>query len=243
MSASLQPIRRPGRGPARVVAAAALLTGCASIAATSSAEQQPMGPSPAVTVVVRVGGADESSVDLTGLGADPVALEAATTAVANLIVDPADVGTVVPAASSVAAAAQNGQDALISTSVPIAVTDQAFTIDLHSDEIAAALSGVRPRSTDIWVCTTSARTVQVSSQAPGAVPSDVASDTCQSAGSSLVRDGVVWTAQAAIGPVTEPSKLPWIAWILVALAVGVGVVLYLRRRRRERSDPILPPVH
>jgi hypothetical protein len=243
MRASLQPILRPGLAAARVAAAAALLTGCASIAVTSSVEQQPMGPSPAVTVVVRVGDAGESSVDLTGLGADPVELEAATTAIANLIVDPAAVGTVVPAASSVAAAAQNGQDPVISTSVPITVSDQAFTIDLHSDEIAVALAGVRPRSTDVWVCTTSARTVQVSSQAPGAVPSDVASDTCQSAGSSLVRDGVVWTAQAAIGPVTEPSKLPWIAWILVATAVGVGVVLYLRRRRRERSDPILPPVH
>jgi hypothetical protein len=218
------------------------LAGCAA-GGSSSTERQPLGPSPAVTVVVRLGVPGASSVELVGLGADPVALERATHDIAGLVVDPADVGTVVPGVSSASASPESGQDPLISTSVPITVPDQAFSVVVSSDAIATSLADIRPRSTDVWVCTDTARTLQVSSQAPGAVSTDVVSGSCQSAGSSLLRDGVTWTATAAIGPVAEPSKLPWLIGIAVAIALAIGVALYLRARRRDEDDPILAPVH
>jgi hypothetical protein len=155
-----------------------------------------------------------------------------------LIVDPEKVGTVVPGVSS----SPGEQDQLVSVSAPITVTDEALTVELRSDAIAEALAGIRPRSTDVWVCTDGSRTLQVSSQAPGAVSTDVVSGTCQSAGSSLLRDGVVWTATAAIGPVTGPSRLPWLIGIVVVLALIAGAVWYIRYRR-DAAAPILPPVH
>lgn len=219
------------------------LVGCAA-GGSSSTERQPLGPSPAVTVVVRLGGPGASSVELVGLGADPVALERATHNIAGLVVDPADVGTVVPGVSSASASPESGQDPLISTSVPITVPDQAFSVVVSSDAIATALADIRRlRSTDVWVCTDTSRTLQVSSEAPGAVSTDVVSGTCQSAGSSLFRDGVTWTATAAIGPVAEPSKLPWLIGIAVAIALAIGAALYVRARRRDEDDPILAPVH
>lgn len=232
----------------RVVAlACGLLAGGFSLAAcaaggSSSSEQQPVGPSPAVTVIVRVGGSDGSSVELVGLGTDPVELGRATSDIAALVAGASNVGTVAPGVSSIAAGTDAAQDPVLSSTVPISVSDQAFTIDLHSDAIGQALADIRPRSTAVWVCTDRSRTVQVNSQAPGAVSTDVASGTCQSAGSSLWRDGVTWTATAAIGPVTGPSKLPWLIGILIVIAAVVGTVAYIRARR-DASDPLLPPVH
>jgi hypothetical protein len=76
---------------ARAVAfVCALLAGASALAAcsaggSSSSEQQPVGPSPAVTVIVHVGGSDGSSVELVGLGTDPVELERATSDIAALV--------------------------------------------------------------------------------------------------------------------------------------------------------------
>ena len=232
--------RSPIAGAGVLLVAALLLAACASGA--SSSEQQPVGPSPAVTVIVRVGGPGASSVELVGLGADPVALERATGSIAALVAGAGNVGTVAPGVSSIAAATDSGQATLLTTSVPIAVSDQAFSIELHSDAIGAALADIQPKSTDVWVCTDRSRTVQVTSQAPGAVSTDVVSGTCQAAGSSLRRDGVVWTATAAIGQVHGASKLPWLIGILVVIAAAVALVGYVRRRR-DAAHPIMPPVH
>jgi hypothetical protein len=225
-----------------LLAAALALAACAA-GGSSSSEQEPVGPSPAVTVIIHVGGSDGSSVELVGLGTDPVELERATSDIAALVAGGAsNVGTVAPGVSSIAAGTGAGQDPVLSTTAPISVSDQAFTIELRSDAIGQALADIRPRSTAVWVCTDRSRTVQVNSQAPGAVSTDVASGTCQSAGSSLWRDGVTWTASAAIGPVTGPSKLPWLIGILVVIAAVVGAIAYIRARR-DASDPLLPPVH
>ena len=227
---------------AALVAAVIALSAC-SATGSSSSEQQPAGQSPAVTVIVRIGGPDGSSVELVGLGTDPVELEQATASIAQLIVGPGSVGSVQPGVSAANASPANGQPSLVDTRAPIVVSDQAFQLTLSSEQIGQALSAIAPTSTDVWVCTDRSRTVQVTSQAPGAISTDVASGTCQSAGSSLERDGVTWSAAAAIGPVQPPSKRPWIVGILVALAVLVTILLSVRAKRRDGSEARPPPVH
>jgi hypothetical protein len=230
--------------PLAVAASLVVAVGMAacSVAVSSTSEQQPLGPSPAVTVIVRLG-ADASSVDLLGSGTDPVELQQATSAIAGQVVDPSEVGTVVPGVSNVSTDAAPDHP-LLTTTVPITVSDQAFTIDLSSEAIGQALEPIRPKSTDVWVCTDRSRTVQMNSQAPGAVSTDIASGTCQSAGSSLYRDGVTWTASAAIGPVTSPSILPWLLGGLAVLIGAAALVLLVRRRRLATAAvTTAPPVH
>jgi protein-S-isoprenylcysteine O-methyltransferase Ste14 len=117
---------------------------------------------------------------------------------------------------------------------------------INGRTVDEALRVLKPRSSALWACS-DRRTIQVATQAPGAVSSDVVSGVCQVVGSSIAKDGVDWTATLAIGPVTEASLLPVLvgSTIVLLLIAGLTALVWIRRARR-RSDvrPSEPaPVH
>src|SRR5262249_40039981 len=112
--------------------------------------------------------------------------------------------------------------------VPVQLPTDAMTFDLDSSRVAEALGNIHPKAIGVWVCTDDRRSLTVDSTAPGAVSSDVVSGQCQVAGSTLVRDGVTWTATVSVGAVEPPSKLPWLIGAIVLLALVGGAIWLLR---------------
>jgi hypothetical protein len=221
-----------------VLAGLGLLSACATSAST---DQTPTGPKPAVTVLLRVRSPDGPQVELIVTGASQAMVDAATGAVATSVFPDADPGT--PQATDT-----DVEDAAASAA-PITVPDQAMTFTVDRSQIDAALSAIHPapRSVAVWICSDERRTVQVTTQAPGAVASDVESGSCKIVGTSLAGDSVSWTSTVAIGELEPPSLLPVAiitSVVLVLIALGIA---YVRGRAAAReaavnAAPAEPPV-
>jgi hypothetical protein len=207
---------------------AALLAACAS---SSSTDQIPIGPAPAVTVLLRVRSDQGSQVELLARGVDQATLNQAAGAIARSVFPSGQPG----APQSVA----TGVEGETSAAVPITLPEEPVTFTVTSAQMDQALAPIRPRSFAVWACTDSRRTVEVTTQAPGAVSSDIASGSCKITGSSVKDDGITWTATVALGAVEPPSLWPVaIATSIVLVLLTFGVA-YLRGRGAKR-DPDLP---
>jgi hypothetical protein len=235
-----RPVDRPTRGAAWCLLAllACLLAACA---ASSSTDQIPVGPKPAVTVLLRLRSPDGPQVQLLATGVDLPTLNAAATAVARAIFPGGNPGATVGTGNAADGA---------SSGVPITFPDEEQAFTVTSDQVGTALAQIAPRSTAVWACTDGRRTVQVETQAPGAVSSDVSSGSCKIVGSSLADDGVTWTATVTVGALQPPSLLPVAivtSVVLVLLTLGIA---FLRGRAASReaaraagpSEPAEPSV-
>jgi hypothetical protein len=222
------------------VALALTLLGLAACATSSSTDQVPTGPAPAVTVLLRVRSDQGSQVQLLATGVDQQTLNQSTTAVANTVFPGAQAGTPQTVAT--------GVEGETSTSAPVALSEDPLTFTVTSDQMDLALQAIVPRSYAVWACTDSRRTVDVTTQAPGAVSSDVSSGSCKIAGSSLKNDGITWSATVALGAVQPPSLLPVAIVTSVVLVLLTLVVAFLRGRAAKRDPdapaaPAEPSVH
>jgi hypothetical protein len=202
------------------------LTGCAT---SSSTDQAPTGPKPAVTVLLRVRSPEGPQVQVIATGAERSVVDAATAAVAASIFPDGSPGAPQPIDTDV-------KDA-VASAAPITVPDQAITLTVSRDQVDTALSAIdpSPKSVAVWVCSDDRRTIQVTTQAPGAVSSDVASGSCKIVGTSLADDGVSWSSTVAIGELQPPSLLPVAivtSVVLVLIALGIA---YLRGRAAARE--------
>jgi hypothetical protein len=218
---------------------ASALAGCG---ASSSLDQMPTGPQPAVTVLLRLRSDEGPQVQLLATGVESSTLEQATSAVARSIFPQGQPGapqagdTEVEGGSSVA--------------VPITIPDDELTFTVTREQMDTALGVIdpRPRSLAVWACTDGRRTIQVTTQAPGAVPSDAATGSCKIVGSSIADDRVRWTASVTVGALQPPSLLPVAvatSVVLVLLALGIA---FLRgraasREAARRAVPSEPSVH
>lgn len=230
---------------AAVVAIACLALAACSATGESSSEQLPIGPAPSITVLLRVGGGEATTVQLLGTGTSQSALDTAAGAVANVAFPNAQVG---PAEQPT-----NSDPELTVATVPVQLPTDPITFDLDSGHMSAALASVHPKALGVWVCTDDRRSLTVDSTAPGAVSSDLVSGQCQVAGSTLAHDGVTWTAKVSVGAVEPPSKLPWLiaAGVVVVLIGGAVWLLRARRDKQEMQQerfisppmPPAPPVH
>ena len=113
-------------------------------------------------------------------------------------------------------------DTLLSTSVQVPIPTEGMQLAINGTTVDEALRVLKPRSSALWACS-DRRTIQVATQAPGAVSSDVVSGVCQVVGSSIAKDGVDWTATLAIGPVTEASLLPVLVGSTIVLLLIAGL--------------------
>ena len=215
---------------------AMLFAACAS----SSTDQAPFGPPPAVTVLYRFGGSDGPQLQVLGTGVEADALGTAADAIA--------LGSLQPDQVNGSAQNETTEDGIATSTIPLIVADGPIELTLRSEDIDAALKPLKPRSVAVWACTDSRRTIQVTSEDAGAVSSDVASGTCQIAGSSIAKEGSTWTATVAVGAEQPPSVLPVLIGTSVLL-IGVGAaVTWLRGRRGADEEPAArippgPPVH
>jgi hypothetical protein len=216
-----------------VAALAVILLGLAACATSSSTDQAPTGPKPAVTVLLRVRSDQGSQVQLLATGVDQPTLNQAATEIADAVFPGARSGTAQTVATGIA-----GET---SASVPISLSEDALTFSVTSDQMDLALQPIVPRSYAVWACTDSRRTVEVTTQAPGAVSSDASSGSCKIVGSSLKNDGITWTATVALGAVQPPSLLPVAIATSVVLVLLTLAVAYLRSRA-AKHDPNAPSV-
>lgn len=238
------PTPAPDRSTLRVRQRAASLVAVACLAlvlaacsaSDSSSGQLPTGPTPSISVLLRVGGGAATTVQLLGAGTSQEALDAAAGAVARAAFPNAQVG-------SPETAAQTDPGLTVAT-VPVQLPTGAMAFNLDSGSISSALKAAHPKAIGVWVCTDNRRSLTVDTTAPGAVSSDVVSGQCQVAGSTLAHDGLTWTAAVSVGPIEPPSKLPWLigAAIVVALIAG-GIWLMRTRRAPEETigSPPMPP--
>ncbi|MEP6759118.1 MAG: hypothetical protein ABJB55_07985 [Actinomycetota bacterium] len=221
-----------------VLIAAVSLAACAS---PESAGPELIGPYPSVTAVIRAD-ADGGRLDLLGVRVSAVELRAAATQLAAALFGSENVGEAAPTVADTSAVPHS----LLTTSVPVAIPAPGVQLTIDEATVDQALGSLHPHSTAVWACS-ERRTVQVITQAPGAVSSDVVSGTCQVAGSSIVNDGTDWTAAVAIGPVTGPSLQPVLLWSAAFLLAAATLAAFLwSRRKRRRSEPepsAVPPVH
>ncbi len=213
----------------------------AACAASESASPDLVGPYPAVTAVIRAD-ADGGRLDLLGVRVSAVDLRAAATKLATDLFGAENVGEATPTSADTGAT----PDTLLSTSVPLTIPAAGMQLAVDEATVDRALGPLGPRSSSLWGCS-SQRTMQIATQAPGAVSSDLGSGVCQIVGSSIADDGIDWTATVAIGPVTEPSLVPKLVLgiSLLLLVAGITAFLWLRRARR-RGDfppPDAAPVH
>ena len=225
-----------------LAASIACLALAACSASESSSEQLPIGPKPSITVLLRVGGGEPTTVELLGTGTTQASLDAAAGAVAHAAFPGSQVEPPTPESST--------DDGLTVSTVPVQVPPVAMTLDLNSDQIATALDAVHPKAFGVWVCTDDRRSLTMDSTAPGAVSSDVVSGQCQVAGSTLAHEGVNWTAKASLGAVEQPSRLPWLIGAAVLIVLIAGAVWLLRTRPEKQQEPVIgpplppaPPVH
>jgi hypothetical protein len=92
-----------------------------------------------------------------------------------------------------------------------------------------------PQSVAVWACSDDRRTVLVTTDAPGAVSSDVASGSCKIVGTSLADDGITWSSTVQVGELQPPSLLPVAivsSVVLVLVALGIA---FLRGRAAARA--------
>jgi hypothetical protein len=165
-------------------------------------------------------------VQLLATGVQQQVLDAATSAVAGSIFPGGQPGAPQPSATDGGASA---------AAVSITFPDQEQTFTVTSEQIDVALATIRPRSVAVWACTDDRRSIEVTTQAPGAVSSDVATGSCKIVGSSLANDGVSWKATVTIGALRAPSLLPVAiatSVVLVLLTLGIAV---LRGRAASRE--------
>ena len=218
---------------------ACLALGLAACSGSESSSQQlPIGPEPSITVLVRVGGDADSTVQLLGTGTTQASLDVAATAVARTAFPTAQVGAPELATST--------DPALTVATVPVQLPSDAMTLDLQSEGMSSALQGVHPKALGVWVCSDDRRSLVVDSTAPGAVSSDVVSGQCQVVGSTLAHDGQTWSARVVVGAVEPPSKLPWLIAVGVLVLIGLGAWFLWPRRSKmlettSSSSPPLPP--
>jgi hypothetical protein len=219
-----RPVRRAARPAVWCLLAllASLLTACA---ASSSTDQIPTGPQPAVTILLRVRSPDGPQVQLLATGVDQPTLDAATSAVARSIFPSGQ------AAAPVATGATVGA----SSAVPITFPDDEQTFTVTRAQVDGALGDIKPRSTAVWACTDGRRTVQVANEAPGNVSSDVTSGSCKIVGSSLADDGISWTATVTVGSLQAPSLLPVAVATSVVLVLLTLAIAFLRGRRASKE--------
>ena len=238
------PDRRSALRPLGFVLIASLAVGLAACSSSESSSQQlPIGPTPSISVLLRVGGDAGTSVQLLGTGTTQASLDVAAATVARAAFPNAQVGPPEVATTT--------DPALIVATVPVQLPTGAMSFDLDNARMSTALQGVHPKAVAVWVCTDDSRSLSVDSTAPGAVSSDIVSGQCQVAGSTLAHDGVTWTAKVSVGAVEPPSKLPYlIGGAIVAVLVALGV--WLARARRSGTPrpadapsplPPAPPVH
>jgi hypothetical protein len=194
-----------------------------------------------VTAVIRAD-ADGGRLDLLGVGVSAVDLRSAASQMASDLFGADNVGDATPTSADTGAV----PNTLLSTSVQVTIPTEGTQLAINETTVDEALRVLKPRSTALWACS-DRRTIQVATQAPGAVSSDVASGVCQVVGSSIAKDGVDWTATLAIGPVTEPSLLPVLvgSTIVLVIIAGLTAVVWIRRAHHRAdarpSDPA--PVH
>ena len=220
-----------------VVVAGAL----AACAASESSSPDLTGPYPSVTAVIRAD-ADGGRLDLVGAQVSAVDLRIAATQMASDLFGAENIGEATPTSADTGAIPET----LLSTSVPVTIPTGGAQLAINGTTVDEDLRVLKPRSTSLWACS-DRRTIQVATQAPGAVSTDVVSGICQVVGTSIAKDGVDWTATLAIGPVTEASSLPVLAGstILLLIIAGLVALFWIRRSRRRAdgrpSDPA--PVH
>ena len=223
---------------ALLVVAIVVLAGCA---ASESASPDLVGPYPAVTAVIRAD-ADGGRLDLLGVRVSAVDLRASATKLATDLFGAENVGEATPTDADTGAT----PDTLLSTSVPVSIPTEGMQLAVDEATVDAALGPLGPRSSSLWGCS-DRRTMQIATQAPGAVSSDLGSGVCQIVGSSIADDGIDWTATLAIGPVTRPSLVPASVGGIALLLVIAGIVAFVWRRRASRRGDVppsdRPPVH
>jgi len=214
------------------------LAGCAS---SASSGPDLIGPYPSVTAVIRadaVGG----QLELLGVGVSAVELRADAVQLAGDLFGSDNVGEASPTTADTGAT----PDTLLSTSVPVTIPAAGVQLAIDEVTVEQALQSLKPRSTAVWACS-DRRTVQVATQAPGAVSSDATSGVCQVVGSSIANDGIDWTATLTIGPVTDASRVPELVWstLLLLIIATLAAALWIRRARRrgDVSPPDAAPVH
>lgn len=223
----------------RVLAVVVLLS-LAACASSESTGPDLIGPYPSVTALIKAD-ADGGQLELLGVRVSAVELRAAATQLAGDLFGPENVGVASPTTADAGATA----DALLSTSVPVTIPTEGIQLAIDEATVDQALQSLKPRSTAVWACT-KRRSVQVATQAPGAVSSDVATGACQIVGSSIANDGIDWTATLTIGPVTSASLLPALvggALLLLVIAALAAVWIRRARRRHEFPPPDAAPVH
>jgi hypothetical protein len=209
-----------------LIAAVASLVACAS---PSSTDQLPSGPKPAVTVLLRVRSPDGPQVQLLATGVPQEALDAATTAVARSVFPDGRAGASQPTGTEM--------PATISSTASITFPDEAQTFTVTREQIDGALASISPapKSVSVWACSDDRRSVLVTTDAPGAVSSDVSSGSCKIVGTSLVDDGIRWSSTVQVGELQPPSLLPVAivtSVVLVLIALGIA---YLRGRAAARD--------
>jgi hypothetical protein len=213
------------------------LVACAS---PSSTDQFPTGAKPAVTVLLRVRSPSGPQVQLLATGVSQEALDTATSAVARSVFPNGQPGAPQAASTEMAKAS--------SAAVPITLPDEAQTFTVTREQIDGALSSIAPapRSMAVWVCSDDRRSILVTSNAPGAVSSDIPSGSCKIVGTSLIDDGITWSSTVQVGELQPPSLLPVAivtSVVLVLLALGIA---YLRGRSAAREAAVTsvpePPV-
>ena len=194
-----------------------------------------------MTAVIRAD-ADGGRLDLVGAQVSAVDLRTAATQMASDLFGVENIGEATPTSADTGAIPET----LLSTSVPVTIPTEGAQLAINGTTVDEALRVLKPRSTSLWACS-DRRTIQVATQAPGAVSTDVVSGICQVVGTSIAKDGVDWTATLAIGPVTEASLLPVLAGstILLLIIAGLVALVWIRRSHRRAdgrpSDPA--PVH
>ena len=213
-----------------------LATALAACAASSSLDQTPTGPR-AVTVLLRLRGPDGPQVELLATDVDQPTLDQAATAVATAVFPSSQPGApVAPGSTMVGATA---------SAVPITLSDAEQTFTVTNQQIDSALATIKPKNFAVWACTDGRRTIQVTTQAPGAISSDVISGSCRIVGSSVANDGVTWTSTVAVGPLEPPSLLPVMIWTSVILVLVTLAIAFWRGRAASREtraeEPSEPP--
>lgn len=237
--AAHRPVRRAIQ-PAAWCLLAVVASALAACASSSSTDQIPTGPKPAVTVLLRVRSPDGPQVQLLATGVGQQTLDAATSAIARSIFPGGQPGA--PATPDPTVSDASG------SAVPITFPDEEQTFTVTSEQVRTALATIAPRSLAVWVCTDGRRTIQVTTKAPGAVSSDISSGSCKIVGTSLADDGVSWTATVSVGALEPPSLLPVAILTSVVLVLLTLAIALLRGRAASReaarsAGPPEPSVH
>jgi len=221
-----------------VLPAALALAACS---ASESASPDLTGPYPSVTAVIRAD-ADGARLELLGVRVPAVDLRTAATQLASDLFGAENVGEATPTGADTGAVPET----LLSTTVDVSIPTEGTQLVVDETTVEQALRPLKPRSTSLWACS-DRRTIQVATQAPGAVSTDVVSGVCQVVGSSIAKDGVDWTATLTIGSVMAASVVPTLlgslAILLIVAALAALLWLYRGRRRDDAPSSDPAPVH